>query len=108
MSCDVGRHAGGPVSQVTPTSRFPVMKAVVLTRTGGPDVLQVQDWPDPPVGAGEVRIAVRAAGVNFADTIARVGLYPPRRNGRASWATRSPARSRPSVRMSAGWSSGSE
>ena len=52
------------------------MKAVVLTRTGGPDVLQVQDWPDPAVGAGEVRIAVRAAGVNFADTIARVGLYP--------------------------------
>jgi len=52
------------------------MKAVVLTRTGGPDVLRVQDWPDPAVGAGEVRIAVRAAGVNFADTIARVGLYP--------------------------------
>ena len=52
------------------------MKAVVLTRTGGPDVLKVQDWPNPSVGAGEVRIAVRAAGVNFADTIARVGLYP--------------------------------
>jgi NADPH:quinone reductase-like Zn-dependent oxidoreductase len=32
--------------------------------------------PDPAVGAGEVRIAVRAAGLNFADTMARVGLYP--------------------------------
>jgi NADPH:quinone reductase-like Zn-dependent oxidoreductase len=32
--------------------------------------------PDPPVGPGEVRIAVRAAGINFADTMARVGLYP--------------------------------
>jgi NADPH:quinone reductase-like Zn-dependent oxidoreductase len=52
------------------------MKAVVLTGTGGFDVLRVQDWPDPPVGPGEVRIAVRAAGINFADTMARVGLYP--------------------------------
>lgn len=46
------------------------------TRNGGPEVLQVQERPDPPVGAGEVRIAVKAAGINFADTMARVGLYP--------------------------------
>jgi NADPH:quinone reductase-like Zn-dependent oxidoreductase len=52
------------------------MKAVVQTGTGGPEVLQVQERPDPPVGPGEVRIAVRAAGINFADTMARVGLYP--------------------------------
>jgi NADPH:quinone reductase-like Zn-dependent oxidoreductase len=52
------------------------MRAVVLTGTGGPEVLQVQERPDPPVGPGEVRIAVRAAGINFADTLARVGLYP--------------------------------
>ncbi|HET8638617.1 MAG TPA: medium chain dehydrogenase/reductase family protein [Solirubrobacterales bacterium] len=52
------------------------MKAVVLTGTGGPEVLQVQERPDPPVGPGQVRIAVRAAGINFADTLARVGLYP--------------------------------
>lgn len=52
------------------------MKAVVLTGTGGPHVLQVQERPDPPVGAEDVRIAVRAAGVNFADTMARVGFYP--------------------------------
>jgi NADPH:quinone reductase-like Zn-dependent oxidoreductase len=62
------------------------MKAVVLTGTGGPDVLRVQDWPDPAVGAGEVRIAVRAAGVSFAETIARVGLYP----GNAETASRPP------------------
>jgi NADPH:quinone reductase-like Zn-dependent oxidoreductase len=36
----------------------------------------VQERPDPPVGPGEVRIAVKAAGVNFADTMARLGLYP--------------------------------
>jgi NADPH:quinone reductase-like Zn-dependent oxidoreductase len=52
------------------------MRAVVLTGTGGPEVLQVQERSDPPVGPGEVRIAVRAAGINFADTLARVGLYP--------------------------------
>ncbi len=52
------------------------MKAVVLTGTGGYDVLQVQERPDPSVGPGEIRIAVKAAGINFADTMARVGLYP--------------------------------
>jgi len=52
------------------------MKAVVLTGHGGPEVLQVQERPDPPVGPGEVRIDVKAAGINFADTMARVGLYP--------------------------------
>jgi NADPH:quinone reductase-like Zn-dependent oxidoreductase len=52
------------------------VKAVVLTGTGGPEVLRVQEMPDPAVGPGEVRIAVRAAGINFADTMARVGLYP--------------------------------
>jgi NADPH:quinone reductase-like Zn-dependent oxidoreductase len=38
--------------------------------------MQVQEMPDPAVGPGEVRIAVKAAGINFADTMARVGLYP--------------------------------
>ena len=46
------------------------------TGNGGPQVLQVQERPDPSVGPGEVRIAVKAAGINFADTMARVGLYP--------------------------------
>ena len=32
--------------------------------------------PDPPVGPGQVRIAVKAAGINFADTLARIGMYP--------------------------------
>jgi NADPH:quinone reductase-like Zn-dependent oxidoreductase len=52
------------------------MRAVVITRHGPPEVLEVQERPDPPVGPGEVRIAVKAAGINFADTLARVGLYP--------------------------------
>jgi NADPH:quinone reductase-like Zn-dependent oxidoreductase len=52
------------------------MRAVVITEHGGPEVLKVQERPDPVVGAGEVRIAVKAAGINFADTMARTGLYP--------------------------------
>jgi NADPH:quinone reductase-like Zn-dependent oxidoreductase len=52
------------------------MRAVVITEHGGPEVLQVMDRPDPAVGPAEVRIAVKAAGVNFADTLARTGLYP--------------------------------
>lgn len=53
------------------------MRAVVITKHGGPSVLQVQQRPDPaPPGPGQLRVAVRAAGVNFADHLARVGLYP--------------------------------
>jgi NADPH:quinone reductase-like Zn-dependent oxidoreductase len=53
------------------------MRAVVITKHGDLSVLQVQERPDPPPPtADQVRIAVRAAGVNFADHLARVGLYP--------------------------------
>lgn len=52
------------------------MRQIVTTRNGGTDVLQVQDVPDPQAGAGEVVVAVKAAGLNFADILARQGLYP--------------------------------
>ena len=52
------------------------MRQVVIVRHGAPDVLQVREAPDPAPADGEVRIAVRAAGVNFADILARIGLYP--------------------------------
>jgi NADPH:quinone reductase-like Zn-dependent oxidoreductase len=52
------------------------MRAVVITRHGPPEVLQVQERPDPQPGDGEVLIDVAAAGINFADLMARVGLYP--------------------------------
>jgi NADPH:quinone reductase-like Zn-dependent oxidoreductase len=51
------------------------MRAVVITKHGGPGVLEVQERPDAPLGAGEVRIAVAASGINFADVMARMGLY---------------------------------
>jgi NADPH:quinone reductase-like Zn-dependent oxidoreductase len=52
------------------------VKAVVITRHGGPEVLRVEDRPEPAVRPGEVRITVRAAGINFADLMARSGIYP--------------------------------
>src|SRR3954470_18808457 len=51
------------------------MRALVITEYGGPDVLKVQERPDPEPGEGEVRVAVKAAGINFADLLARQGLY---------------------------------
>jgi NADPH:quinone reductase-like Zn-dependent oxidoreductase len=52
------------------------VRAVVITRHGGPEVLRVEERPDPPVGPGDLRIRVRAAGINFADLMARAGTYP--------------------------------
>jgi NADPH:quinone reductase-like Zn-dependent oxidoreductase len=51
------------------------MRALVITEHGPPEVLKVLEQPDPRPGPGEVRIAVKAAGINFADLMARVGLY---------------------------------
>jgi NADPH:quinone reductase-like Zn-dependent oxidoreductase len=50
------------------------MKAVRFSRFGGPEVLEIADLPDPHPGPGEVRIAVRAAGVNPSDWKKREGL----------------------------------
>jgi NADPH:quinone reductase-like Zn-dependent oxidoreductase len=52
------------------------MRQVWITRKGGPEVLEVREAPEPEPKAGEVRIRVRAAGVNFADVMTREGLYP--------------------------------
>ena len=52
------------------------MRAAVLTRHGGPEVFEIQDRPEPSLGPGRVRVRVRAAGINFADLMARQGLYP--------------------------------
>ena len=52
------------------------MRQVVITRRGGPEVLEVREAPDLKPAPGQVRIRVHAAGVNFADVMARVGMYP--------------------------------
>src|SRR5829696_7589003 len=52
------------------------MRALVTTQKGGPEVLKIEERPAPEPRRGQVRIAVRAAGINFADILTRVGLYP--------------------------------
>ena len=52
------------------------MRAIVITRHGGPEVLRVEERPDPVPGPGEIAVRVRASGINFADLMARMGLYP--------------------------------
>ena len=51
------------------------MRAIGLSRFGGPDVLEVVDLPEPHAGPGEVRIRVRAAAVSPADTLLRAGAH---------------------------------
>ncbi|MDQ3324870.1 MAG: NAD(P)H-quinone oxidoreductase [Actinomycetota bacterium] len=53
------------------------MRAVTCPEPGGPEVLATADVPDPVIGPGEVLIRVRAAGVNRADVMQRMGQYPP-------------------------------
>src|SRR5881227_3182544 len=51
-----------------------MLKAASFNRFGGPEVLEIVDLPDPHPGPGQVRIAVRAAGVNPSDWKKRKGL----------------------------------
>ncbi|MGH9804112.1 MAG: zinc-binding dehydrogenase [Candidatus Acidiferrales bacterium] len=51
------------------------MKSIVVTRYGAPDVLELQERPDPAPAAGEVMVLVHAAGINFADILMRLGYY---------------------------------
>jgi len=52
------------------------MRQIVTTANGGVEALKVQEAPDPTAAKGEVVVNVKAAGLNFADILARQGLYP--------------------------------
>ncbi|MDP9206608.1 MAG: NAD(P)H-quinone oxidoreductase [Gemmatimonadota bacterium] len=52
------------------------MKAIVITRPGGPEVLETQDRPKPEPGVGQIRVRVRASALNRADLMQREGNYP--------------------------------
>jgi NADPH:quinone reductase len=51
------------------------MRAIVMTEHGGPEVLTIEELPDPTPGPGEVLIGVRAFGLNHADTYMRSGVW---------------------------------
>ena len=52
------------------------MKAIVITRAGGPEVLELQERPAPEPGLGQIRVRVRASALNRADLHQRMGSYP--------------------------------
>jgi len=52
------------------------MRAVIITKPGAPDVLEVQDRPAPEPGLGEIRVRVRTSALNRADILQRMGNYP--------------------------------
>ena len=52
------------------------MRQIWITKAGPPEVLEVKEAPDPAPKAGEVRIRVEASGINFADIMGRMGIYP--------------------------------
>ena len=52
------------------------MRAIVITRPGGPEVLELQERPTPEPGLGQVRVRVRASALNRADLSQRLGNYP--------------------------------
>ncbi len=51
------------------------MRAIRIHQLGGLDALKLEDIPSPEPGPGEIRVAVHAAGVNFADTLMIKGSY---------------------------------
>ena len=53
------------------------MKAVVITRFGGPEVLEIQDVPTPQPGPDEILVRVRSTALNRADLLQRAGGYAP-------------------------------
>jgi NADPH:quinone reductase-like Zn-dependent oxidoreductase len=52
------------------------MRAVVVTRYGTPEVFEFKDWQDPQLETGKCLVRVKAIGINFADLLQRMGLYP--------------------------------
>jgi synaptic vesicle membrane protein VAT-1 len=52
------------------------MRAMVVRRYGAPEAFEARDMPDPQPKPGEIVIRVKAVGVNFADLLQRMGLYP--------------------------------
>lgn len=52
------------------------MRQIWITEVGAPEVLQVREAPDPQASTEEVRVRVKAVGINFADILARIGIYP--------------------------------
>src|SRR5664279_4493218 len=76
MTPSIPRNPGGLLTGVGDlgSRTGELMKAARFSRIGGPEVLEIVDLPEPYAGSGEVRIAVRAAGLNTSSWKKRQGL----------------------------------
>ena len=52
------------------------MRSIIVTKTGGPEVLELRDTPIPDIDDDLVLVRVKAAGINYADIMQRMGVYP--------------------------------
>jgi len=77
-----------------------IMRSIIVTKTGGPDVLRLSDAPIPDIDDDLVLVRVKAAGINYADIMQRMGLYPNGPQPPFPQVSRLPASSRKSVRTS--------
>jgi NADPH:quinone reductase len=66
----------GSGRRIVDPEREESVRAIVITRPGGPEVLALQARPTPEPGPGEVRVRVRASALNRADLLQRIGRYP--------------------------------
>src|SRR6056297_1758721 len=66
----------GCQSFMSPALERPTMQAIEVSAYGDSDALEAVEREKPEPGPGEVRIAVEAAGINFADVMQRRGVYP--------------------------------
>jgi len=75
MALDIAAEA---VERPAPSiiQQFSRMRAAIITRPGGPEVLEVQDRPTPTPGDGQILVGVRASALNRADLLQREGAYP--------------------------------
>lgn len=72
-------HTNGALAKSTftrPSRIVGAVKVVEIRRHGRPETLEVHERPEPEVQPGTLLVAVRAAGVNLADVLARLGMYP--------------------------------
>jgi synaptic vesicle membrane protein VAT-1 len=69
------------------------MRQIWISKAGTPETLLLKEAPDPNPRTGEARIRVEASGINFADMMGRMGLYPDLPKIPSSQGTRSPGAS---------------
>src|SRR5262245_61670727 len=69
-----GTAAGPPRRRAEGLARMG--RAIVVSRLGGPEVLELREHDPGAPGPGQARVRVRAVGVNFIDVYFRTGLYP--------------------------------